>query len=53
MRSANRLQPGQALPRRGDQAILDGYVIGQDRSKKKLAVAVYNIQADFFEQAAE
>jgi len=33
----------QRLPRPpGNQIVLDGYVIGQDKTKKKLAVAVYN-----------
>src|SRR5258707_1729520 len=35
--------PAKRLPRRPEiKAFLDGYVIGQDKTKKKLAVAVYN-----------
>ena len=35
--------PAKRLPRPPEiKQFLDGYVIGQDRSKKKLAVAVYN-----------
>ena len=35
--------PARRLPRPPEiKQFLDGYVIGQDRSKKKLAVAVYN-----------
>src|SRR5207244_11180344 len=35
--------PARQLPRPPEiKRFLDGYVIGQDRTKKKLAVAVYN-----------
>jgi ATP-dependent Clp protease ATP-binding subunit ClpX len=35
--------PARRLPRPPEiKQFLDGYVIGQDRTKKKLAVAVYN-----------
>ena len=43
-KSASRANPvNKRLPRPPEiKAFLDGYVIGQDKTKKKLAVAVYN-----------
>ena len=43
--------PAKRLPRPPEiKQFLDGYVIGQDRTKKKLAVAVYSPNASEFSQ---
>ena len=41
-RAGHRAGQAPSRARRKSKQFLDGYVIGQDRTKKKLAVAVYN-----------